>query len=51
MARDDERIFPATCPVGPLDTIPVSSMPLCGLQPYTVTNMPRTIGLTFTKHF
>lgn len=31
--------------------IPVASMPLCGLQPYTVTNTPRTIGLTFTKHF
>ena len=31
--------------------IPVASMPLCGLQSYTVTNTPRTIGLTFTKNF
>ncbi|HEU4592217.1 MAG TPA: TonB-dependent receptor [Steroidobacteraceae bacterium] len=31
--------------------IPVASVPLCGLQPYTVTNTPRTVGLTFTKHF
>jgi len=33
------------------DPIPPSTMPLCGLQPYIVTNTPRTIGLTFTKHF
>jgi iron complex outermembrane recepter protein len=26
-------------------------VPLCGLQPYTVTNTPRTIGVTFAKHF
>jgi outer membrane receptor protein involved in Fe transport len=26
-------------------------VPLCGLQPYTVTNTPRTIGITFSKHF
>jgi outer membrane receptor protein involved in Fe transport len=31
--------------------IAVSEVPMCGLQPYTVTNRPRTIGLTFTKHF
>ena len=24
---------------------------LCGLQPYTVTNLPRTIGVTFSKKF
>ena len=24
---------------------------LCGAQPYTVTNTPRTIGITFSKHF
>jgi len=35
----------------PGEGIPVASVPLCGLQPYTVTNTPRTIGLTFTKHF
>jgi len=29
----------------------VAEVPLCGLQPYIVTNTPRTIGLTFTKHF
>jgi outer membrane receptor protein involved in Fe transport len=26
-------------------------VPLCGLQPYTVTNTPRTVGITFSKHF
>jgi outer membrane receptor protein involved in Fe transport len=26
-------------------------VPLCGLQPYTVTNVPRTIGVTFSKQF
>jgi len=26
-------------------------VPLCGLQPYTVTTNPRTIGLTFSKRF
>ena len=35
----------------PGEGIPVASVPLCGLQPYTVTNTPRTIGVTFTKHF
>jgi len=30
--------------------VPVASTPLCGLQAYTVTNMPRTIGITFSKH-
>jgi len=29
----------------------VASVPLCGLQSYIVTNTPRTIGVTFTKHF
>jgi outer membrane receptor protein involved in Fe transport len=28
-----------------------NSVPLCGLQPYTVTTNPRTIGLTFSKRF
>ena len=32
-------------------TIPVNSTPLCGLQPYTVTNLPRMVGLTFTMKF
>ncbi|HET9475504.1 MAG TPA: hypothetical protein VFO82_16500, partial [Steroidobacteraceae bacterium] len=32
-------------------TLPDDPVPLCGLQPYTLTNLPRTIGLTFTKHF
>jgi outer membrane receptor protein involved in Fe transport len=31
--------------------IAVAEVPMCGLQPYTVTNTPRTVGLTFTKHF
>jgi iron complex outermembrane recepter protein len=30
---------------------PYNATPLCGLQPYTVTNRPRTVGITFTKHF
>ncbi len=38
-------------PDTPDDGIPPLSTPLCGLQPYTITNLPRTIGLTFTKHF
>jgi outer membrane receptor protein involved in Fe transport len=29
----------------------VAETPLCGLQPYIVTNTPRTIGITFAKHF
>jgi len=28
-----------------------NSVPLCGLQPYTVTTNPRQIGLTFSKSF
>jgi outer membrane receptor protein involved in Fe transport len=28
-----------------------NAVPLCGQEPYVVTNMPRTVGLTFTKHF
>jgi outer membrane receptor protein involved in Fe transport len=32
-------------------TDPPNSVPLCGLQPYIVTNTPRMIGLTFTKNF
>jgi outer membrane receptor protein involved in Fe transport len=32
-------------------TLPADPVALCGQQPYTVTNTPRTIGLTFTKHF
>jgi hypothetical protein len=32
-------------------TIPVNSTPLCGLQPYIVTNLPRTVGVTFRKNF
>jgi iron complex outermembrane receptor protein len=28
-----------------------NAVPLCGQQPYVVTNTPRTIGLTFSKHF
>ena len=28
-----------------------NSTPLCGLEPYTVTNTPRTIGVTFSKKF
>ena len=38
-------------PDTPDDGTPPLSTPLCGLQPYTITNLPRTIGLTFTKHF
>jgi outer membrane receptor protein involved in Fe transport len=39
------------CSIFQPDTDPPNSVPLCGLQPYTVTNLPRTFGLTFTKHF
>jgi iron complex outermembrane receptor protein len=28
-----------------------NAVPLCGQQPYVVTNTPRTIGVTFSKHF
>jgi iron complex outermembrane receptor protein len=28
-----------------------NEVPLCGLQPYTVTTPPRTLGLTFSKKF
>ena len=30
---------------------PYNQTPLCGLQPYTVTNTPRTFGITFSKNF
>jgi outer membrane receptor protein involved in Fe transport len=34
------------------DTDPApNAVPLCGLQPYTVTTEPRTIGVTFSKKF
>jgi outer membrane receptor protein involved in Fe transport len=39
------------CSIFQPDTDPPNSTPLCGLQPYTITNPPRTIGLTFTKNF
>jgi len=39
------------CGIFQPDTDPPNSTPLCGLQPYTITNLPRTIGVTFTKHF
>jgi outer membrane receptor protein involved in Fe transport len=32
-------------------TTPPNSVQLCGAQPYTVTNLPRTIGVTFSKKF
>ncbi len=32
-------------------TVPINSTPLCGLQPYIITNLPRTIGITFSKQF
>ena len=28
-----------------------NTVPLCGLQPYTVTTLPRTVGVTFSKKF
>jgi iron complex outermembrane receptor protein len=28
-----------------------NSVALCGLNPYTVTNLPRTVGITFSKKF
>jgi iron complex outermembrane receptor protein len=28
-----------------------NTVPLCGLNPYTVTNLPRTFGVTFSKKF
>ena len=28
-----------------------NTVPLCGLQPYTVTTNPRTYGVTFSKRF
>jgi len=39
------------CSIYQPDTDPPNSTPLCGLQPYTITNAPRTIGVTFTKNF
>jgi len=39
------------CSIFQPDTDPPNSTPLCGLQPYTVTNTPRTIGITFSKNF
>ena len=39
------------CSIFQPDTDPPNSTPLCGLQPYTITNAPRTIGVTFTKNF
>ena len=39
------------CSVYQPGTLPDDPVPLCGLQPYTITNTPRTIGVTFTKHF
>ena len=30
---------------------PFNQTPLCGLQPYTVTQTPRLVGLTFSKNF
>ena len=41
----------AQCSTFQPDTDPPNSVPLCGLQPYSITNLPRTIGVTFTKHF
>jgi|KBSSwiStaDraftv2_1062776.scaffolds.fasta_scaffold21660_3 outer membrane receptor protein involved in Fe transport len=41
----------AECATFQPGTDPRNSVPLCGLQPYTVTNTPRTIGVTFAKHF
>jgi len=32
-------------------TVVPNSVPLCGQQPYIVTNLPRMIGLTYTKKF
>jgi outer membrane receptor protein involved in Fe transport len=32
-------------------SLPDDPVPMCGLQPYTITNLPRTIGVTFTKNF
>ena len=39
------------CSIFKPGTSPPNSTPLCGLEPYVVTNTPRTIGLTFSKHF
>jgi outer membrane receptor protein involved in Fe transport len=41
----------AECSTFQPGTDPPNSVPLCGLEPYVVTNTPRTVGLTFTKHF
>ena len=41
----------AQCSTFQPGSLPDNPVPLCGLQPYTVTNTPRTIGLTFTKNF
>ncbi len=41
----------AQCSTFQPGSLPDDPVPLCGLQPYTITNTPRTIGLTFTKHF
>ena len=50
----DERAGSAwitQCGIFQPGTLSDDPVPLCGLQPYTLTNLPRTIGLTFTKHF
>jgi outer membrane receptor protein involved in Fe transport len=39
------------CSIFQPDTDPPNSVPLCGLQPYTLTNTPRTLGITFNKNF
>jgi iron complex outermembrane recepter protein len=41
----------AQCATFQPGTDPPNSVPLCGLQPYIITNLPRTIGVTFTKNF
>ena len=41
----------AQCSTFQPGSLPDDPVPLCGLQPYTITNTPRTIGITFTKHF
>jgi iron complex outermembrane receptor protein len=38
-------------PFDPEEEAAPNEVPLCGLQPYTVTTAPRTVGLTFSKKF
>jgi len=50
---DERAVFAryTECSIYQPATDPRSSVPLCGQQPYDVVATPRTIGVTFRKHF